>query len=274
MTPQVRHLPRIGRAGLGNELFPLMRAIEASQGPSDVFVRPSWFKLRIGPYIRRERDRREYWRIMRGPRAGDLVVGLLSRTPLRKRMRIQVHSGMGAFFDDFDFAGRWHRDQLIRLAKYEYPIRFTDCYIAFHVRLGDFARPAPGLSAESSNNVSTPLDWYVHAAKLLRAAAPGWRIVVCSDGSDEELRALLGIDGVERNGPVDALGDILILAGASLIVGSRSTFSAWGAFLGEVPLIVAPGGNAYQPHSQVHEMAIGAALPTEIHSTLDGETRN
>jgi hypothetical protein len=80
-------------------------------------------------------------------------------------------------------------------------------------------------------------------------------VVVCSDGTDDELQPLLALPGVVRSRSANALDDLRVLSRASLIVGSRSTFSAWGAFLGDVPLYVARGANHYlQGNPRVFEI--------------------
>jgi hypothetical protein len=71
----------------------------------------------------------------------------------------------------------------------------------------------------------------------LRSCAPSLPVVVFSDGSDSELRPILGMPGVARARPMSAMDDIWGLASASVLVASSSTFSAWGAFLGNAPVI-------------------------------------
>ena len=58
-----------------------------------------------------------------------------------------------------------------------------------------------------------------------------------SDGSDEELEELLQLPKVSRLFTGSALGDILALSKCNAIIGSDSTFSGWGAFLGQVPVV-------------------------------------
>jgi len=103
------------------------------------------------------------------------------------------------------------------------------------------------------NNVSTPVEWFATILKAITERFPDISVYVASDGSDEELAPILGQPGVLRTSATNALDEMLWLAQANGIIGSRSTFTAWGAFLGEAPLIVAPGGNAYNPHASVWE---------------------
>jgi hypothetical protein len=93
-------------------------------------------------------------------------------------------------------------------------------------------------------NMTTPISWFVGAIKCLQGE--GWqRIVVCSDGTDDELKPLSSIPGVVINRDSNALEDLMTLAHARLVIGSGSTFSAWGAFLAGSPLYVASGFNHF-----------------------------
>jgi hypothetical protein len=58
-----------------------------------------------------------------------------------------------------------------------------------------------------------------------------------SDGTDDELRELTAIDNVEKKFFGNAIGDIIALSKTRMIIGSPSTFSGWGAYLGQVPII-------------------------------------
>ena len=60
-----------------------------------------------------------------------------------------------------------------------------------------------------------------------------------SDGSDVELAPLLTMPGVVRSYYGNALADIVAISKCRLLIGSDSTFSGWGAFLGNVPCVFA-----------------------------------
>jgi hypothetical protein len=171
------------------------------------------------------------------------------------KANVLVVRGMGGFFDPltavrplisqtlFDKA----RPNVLTAPEHEH-------YVAMHVRLGDYARPGPSGTAPT-RNLRTPLEWFVSAATRIASEATLGPIVVCSDGTDDELRPLVGLPRVTRSRSTNALDDLHVLSQASLIVGSSSTFSAWGAVLGDVPLHVAPGANHYlQGNPRVFEV--------------------
>lgn len=255
-------VPRMGRAGLGNELFPALRAAEIAADLDGTLVAPRWFQLRVGPTLRGERDKRQYWRLFRPP----TVEQRLLRQRAEWRLRSGHHtdqeivevSGRNEYYRPFTRSGGWHREVLVRWARDGVlgPKRHGP-YVSVHVRLGDFRRAEAGARSIDSNNTSTPLPWYVEAVRALRAAGIDLPVVVSSDGEDAELESLLDMPGVARSGARNALDEIVLLSHASGLLGSRSTFTSWGAFLGSVPTIVAVGGDAYHPHDLVWEARAG-----------------
>lgn len=171
--------------------------------------------------------------------------------------RVTFESGMDGYYSRFALPGTWHRSFLESMSR---PGSLSaghpnQPFVGFHVRLGDFARANDGVVASTANNTSTPISWYVSCAQMIRELLPGVPVIVASDGSDLELEALLAIPDVCRSRTKNALDEMLLLSQSTALVGSRSTFTSWAAFLGEVPLLVAPGGNAYTPHGDVTEVA-------------------
>lgn len=255
------------RTGLGNMLFPWARALAISDATGATLLPARWRKLRLGPWLRREPDKRQYQKLFRRPSASGVVArsGALLRATLwdeqgqrirgGSRTNVLVVKGMDDFFDPLVAVRLLIRQTLFDKAR---PGVLTqpehERYVAMHVRLGDFARPRPPATAPS-RNLSTPLEWFEAAATRIASVGTLGSIVVCSDGTDDELRPLLALPGVSRSTSTNALNDLRVLSRASLIVGSSSTFSAWGAFLGDVPLYVAPGANHYlQGNPRVFEV--------------------
>ncbi len=254
-------LPRLGRAGLGNELFPALRAAEVAEETGGTLLPPRWFQLRVGPTLRGERDKRQYWRLFRPPTLEQRLLRRRAEVAQRRGgpadpSRVRVVTGMRDHYAPFSRPGEWHRATLLGWARPGVvgPAR-RDPYLGVHVRLGDFRRSDEGTSAVTANNTSTPVGWYVATLGALRSAGVDLPVLVSSDGEDAELEELLRMPGVERSGARNALDEIVLLSRSEGILGSRSTFTSWGAFLGSVPLLVAPGGNAYRPHEHVWEAA-------------------
>lgn len=100
---------------------------------------------------------------------------------------------------------------------------FTDC-VAVHVRLGDYPE-----------HVRIPISWYKERVQEMAQAHPAYRFCLFSDGSDEELAELMRMDNVRRVFFGNAIADIIAISRCCYLIGSDSTFSGWGAFLGQVP---------------------------------------
>ncbi len=112
------------------------------------------------------------------------------------------------------------------------------------MRRGDFTAPsASGHElASGKHNYRIPLSWYVEALRALRAGpARNVRVLVFSDGEEHELREVLAEPETRLVRAGSAISQMLTMAEASVLVASGSTFSMWGAYLGQVPSVWYPG---------------------------------
>src|SRR5688572_26703309 len=115
--------------------------------------------------------------------------------------------------------------------------------IGICVRLGnDFGAPVL-VDGRITGLRKTPTPWFVTVLKALRASV-GFdaRAYVVSDGTPQQLSELLAQPNVEFVRPGTAIGDLLLLSRAQVLLASgASTFAAWGAFLGQMPSATHPG---------------------------------
>src|SRR5262249_47824902 len=107
-------LARIGRAGLGNGLLPWARAELFARDSGAKMLAPRWWSLRIGPYLRREPDKRRYARffysdrhvsgfsrvssLVRGRRVSEAKVDQICDRASRSRPCVVEFRGLGEFF--------------------------------------------------------------------------------------------------------------------------------------------------------------------------------
>ncbi len=87
------------------------------------------------------------------------------------------------------------------------------------------------------------IEWYAESLALIRKIA-GFSVpaFLVSDGRPRVLAPLLTMGSVTLVTTGSAIGDILLLARARVLIGSGgSTFSAWAAFLGQMPTVTPPG---------------------------------
>jgi hypothetical protein len=222
---------------------------------------PRWRYLRLGPYLRREADKRSYHRLFR---TGVYVNGIRRAWILRSAKRYSsdqetqaLAGGAGSklvvFENDVRDNGRFftsilgrHQEvkaELSRIARPEHIPAQNDerPFIGIHVRMGDFTPVSDASVLKVAGNFQLPVEWYKDILLSLREKA-GCELSarVFSDGDAGSLRTLLEIPGVSLQKPVSALHDIFALSKSSALISSSSGFSMWGAYLSQVPRICFP----------------------------------
>ena len=237
--PGVYTLPffRIGGNGLANCLFVYAKAIIAAHHYEARIIKPTWFNLSLGTYLRQEKDKRHYSNLItsQGEVKGLKRLFLLlfkhktscEETFAHNQCDILVVEGIYDFFKPL----LKHQSLVSNYIKTHINpslladvnrFNFNGC-VAIHVRLGDFPMER-----------RVPIKWYIEKIKKLNNYN---KFLLFSDGSDEELKELLNIQGVQRVYFGGAIQDIIAISQCSYIIGSDSSFSAWGAYLGQVPCI-------------------------------------
>ena len=291
-------LPLVGRAGLGNMLFPWARAELFARHTGAQVLEPLWVSFRIGPYLRREPDKRRYFGFFRAAahhKRG--LSGLLVRAcgtrfseadaqihALRARNSswpiVVEFSGLGTYFEPLLAEHAYIRDRLWSMTNA--PMQGDagsggEPYFAMHVRRGDITRQ--GYTPEQLPSVSqfTPISWFVSMARALRDA-PSLRampIVVFTDGSEDEVADLLALQNVRLQQRQSALSDLWTLSRAQLLFASGySTFSMWASYLGGMPTVYAPGKIQQRVQTGLAEpmeieLAGGASIPAAVFRRLE-----
>lgn len=249
---------RVAGAGIGNSLIAYFHAWNHARETGAALIQPAWISMKLGPLLRGERSKRFYIGLFRP--AFDEVSGWRKLAALRHALRggwkpVPIGAPATAktngaitlvYCRDYTFEPLkpWReaiRARLLDITVPPLPLENgfgNGSYIAAHVRLGDFAVAKPGeVQSGATANLRIPLDWYEGVLRRLRSEFPEYPIHVFSDGKEEELAQILGIEGVSIRREDDDIGDLMALAGARLLVGSQSTYSRWAAFLGNMPSI-------------------------------------
>jgi len=250
---------RLSGYGLGNCFYTYFHAAALADRYHARLIAPPWFSLKIGPLLRGESSKRLYWRMFK-PYSGDIhgvekLVTLL-RT-YRKRVVLKVGEPSepvivkGALnlvvSSRFTFVGLHPYRGAIReriLGTINDPVpenhRWgSGGYLAVHIRLGDFFEVTDHAlvnTAHPSPNFRIPMSWYIDLVSALRKRHRDKRIFVFSDGEEKLLKPVLD-QGAELYRSGSDITDLLAMAGASMLVGSNSTYSRWAAFLGNMPSI-------------------------------------
>ncbi len=251
-----------GRFGLGHGLLAWARSVVWAQQNNAQLIAPNWLQLRIGPYLRRERDKRFYYKLFQ---SGQQVGGLRRAFILAKAKRINISNftssklQSGTTIVEFynalgdNEAKHFHeilghaktvRTALLDMTKLQYrPEVQRDPHIAVHIRGGDFG---VAVSIEQlqkgGHNLRLPVGWYRDAIVVLRdTVGQNLPVVVFSDCGDTEIAEVLNLANVKRSTYKESITDMLAMSQATVLVSSGSGFSRWGSYLGQVPRICYPG---------------------------------
>lgn len=244
---------RFGGPGLGNLLFIWARSIIFANENHFQIISPTWPSLKIGPWIRNEKDKRFY---------GDLFKSINSDVRGIKKQALLLF-GKKTSLDDIKFASESsvilydtfemnfnglveYRDMLVSTIidhlknKNSFAKDFVaDDAVNVHVRLGDFISNEKELNS-GANNTKIPIDWYVETIEKIRKLVGNVHINVFSDGTDEEIEKLLELDNVERVNFGNSISDIIALSKSPLMISSGSSFSMWARFIGLSSCIAYP----------------------------------
>lgn len=253
-------------AGLGNLLFMWSRAIVATEQHGCEIIWPTWPSIKVGPWIRRERDKRFYGDLFKCKTYKNHGIKKYCLLLFKKKIHCRNYENIDwdslpeecvLICDGFNlrpgelqmnFDGlREYRELICRhiyqnlRKKSDKALSFSaDQSINIHVRLGDFASNSKAL-AEGKNNTRIDIGWYANTLTKIREAA-GWCVPanVFSDGTDNELAELTDMPNVKRVFFGNSISDIIALSKAPLVIASGSSFSLWGRFLGECSSISYP----------------------------------
>lgn len=254
---------RIGGAGLGNLLFIYARALVYAKQHRLTLIAPTWATLKLGPFLRNEKDKRLYLNIFRpagikGLKKMGLLLSLKkyredSFLPGQEQSgnSLLVVEGLRNYFEDFKHESTYIREALLRICKANTLKQYSTYKpktIAVHIRLGDY-------SAENR----MAMAWYIEKIKQVRLLGYNYNAVIFSDGKDAELEAILALPNTSREKSANALIDLLKMSKAEILIGSNSTFSAWAAFLGRNHFIRPENfypGNIYTASDNAYEGAL------------------
>ena len=226
-------------AGLANCLFVYARALLLAEQYGLPLINPAWVQFNLGPYLRNEKDKRHYNGLFKpfGVSGWAKYWLLLTRKkyvettiPTHFKTGILQVQGLVNYFGDLHFKSDKVRNHLLSIVNPQAVIQYNQLtydFIGVHIRLGDYA-------ADSR----TDLDWYIEKMTLIREQYdPELPFLIFSDGSPEQLKPVLDFPTATMAFFGSAIADILLLSKARLILASDSTFSAWAAYLGQVPIV-------------------------------------
>lgn len=266
MPGRVYAFPDVGRAGLGNLLFPWARAEAFRKRHGVPMLAPQWVQPRLGTFLRRETDKRIYVRMFRN----DAYIAGLRKYLILARATVIDWYDAEAFMASSEAANS-SRPFVVRFWRYEDWFKGvdherehvcrrlwtitaprikhvlaqtpTDFEIAVHVRRGDKPTLAYGQSYPTdSPNYAVADEWFIEAIEQARAVlGKEARVKVFSDARPGQIAKILAHPGVSLAPPNPALVDIYMMARCKVLIPtSGSSFSAWSQFIGGMPAIWYP----------------------------------
>lgn len=254
------------KAGLGNQLFPLMRARlfqRLNRMPAAV-IGAGQFK--IGPYLRGEKIKRSYsgyfnfeqslfqeWRIRKKLKKEKAFV---QENPVIKKLdpagensnNIYLFNQIPAWTEYFVGLQEFRPlvkelfDEMLNPHIREKANNAASASIGAHIRMGDFRKLQSHEDFSRVGSVRTPLHYFVETVNKVReingAAIP---VSIFSDGKYKELKPILELKNTSLVEGNPDIVDMMLLSKSKLILTSAgSTFGYWAGFLSDAPIILHP----------------------------------
>ena len=255
---------KLPRAGLGNQLFPLMKAyVFAYLNESTVMV-TNFRQIRIGAYIRGEKSKRQYngyfnfqknflmeldnWRritfsnaiVIHEPR-----LERLSSSDLNKSYLFDSVPNWSNYFEQLKGHRHLVKNLLFTLLRNEVKVELENLkapIIGVHIRMGDFRKLKENEIFSEVGAVRTPLDYFISIIRSIRLiSGHPLQVSVFTDGFRHELSSIFELDNIVLIEGNRDIVDLLLLSKSKIIITSAgSTFSYWAGFLSDVPIIMHP----------------------------------
>lgn len=257
---------KLPRAGLGNQLFPLMKAYTFAYLNHLPVVVVNYHQVKVGPWLRGEKNKRNYNRFFVFQK--NIVAEQLEKWKIRKYVRskqytepeIKMIGDKEALSEYFVFSAIPHyakrfdglkenRELVISLLsdiiapsiKKKVDQLIIPC-IGVHIRMGDFRKLRQGEEFGKVGAVRTPEDYFINIINSIRKLhGSDLPVSVFTDGSKSELSKLFKLRNINLVEGNNALVDLLLLSRSKIIITSASsTFSYWAAFISEATIISHP----------------------------------
>ena len=250
----VRNLVTVNvpRTGLGHALFGYARAYSYYAEGCAEFVHPIWFRVRVGPYLRREIDKRNYHRVIRRPQGWGLSSWHLLR---RWSMRLCNEDSFepdasGQFLVVRNDPGKHdfsriapYRDSFARALQSisRIPVEIgqlpTPSIGVFH-RAGDMSLKRPATTDERRLRTHgygyIPVGYAADALEHVRKIA-GWKVpaVLSTDASRAEVEPIMRQGDVSLARHDSALANMLEMSRHAVLIVGTTNYSRWSWFLGD-----------------------------------------
>lgn len=257
---------KLPKAGLGNQLFPLMRAHTFAHLNQLPVIITNYRQFKPGPWIRGERSKRNYNGFFTFQR--NIIAGILHSWKLKKYKRDTMIKepeirhfrkediiGQSFYFSAIPyytnyFDGLIENRQLVieLLWRLITPTvkqkikKLTPPCIGVHIRMGDFRKLKQGEKFGAAGTVRTPEKYFIEIIQSIRKIhGSDLSVSIFTDGSKSEFGELFKLNNIHLIEGNNDLADLMLLSNSKIIVTSAgSTFSYWAGFISDALIIMHP----------------------------------
>lgn len=256
---------RLPKAGLGNQLFPLMRAYTFAHLNNLPVIVTNYHQLKMGPWLRREKNKRKYngfftfektwisaqldnWGIKKYRKGQKKEPELRMVEDKETLVESYLFSAIPHYAHRFDGL-KENRQLVIQLlwnlitpAIKKKLRELSAPFIGVHIRMGDFRHLSNGEEFGKVGTVRTPEEYFIEMINEIRKLqGTELPVSVFTDGDKKELNTLFQLPGVRIVRGNNDLVDLLLLSKSRIIITSAgSTFSYWAAFISDAVVITHP----------------------------------
>lgn len=234
---------RYSGSGLCNSLFVFSRALVLSRKYGLRLINPTWLNFDPVQWRLWSKDKRTYHNLFKRIGLSGLrkSLYLLSHSVIKEENYLADPNGFSekeGYVEIFlmkGFAPILEEVELVResLLKTVYAknLESVKAYdftktIAVHIRYGDYT--------------TERLDgrWYKSLILQIHEKSPEYSFLVFSDGKDEELKDICELPFVKRHYFGSSISDLFAISSCCALIGSHSTFTDWGGYLGQIPSLL------------------------------------
>jgi len=240
------------RGGLGHSLESYSRAFVYYASGVAEFIHPNWFKVRIGPYLRGEKDKRNYWYMIKTPKKWGLhpinnwrrfthrVVIENKFNPNDNGQFLIVKDEGPHSFPHIQPYKQQFMEALVSISRYKINSKLKSPTIGIFHRSGDFLKywqPKYGSNEYKRRTHGygyIPPEYAAEALIKCRKIA-GWDVpaVLSTDAYDKEIECILSLGNVTLSRSDSALANMLEMRHHDVLIVGTSSYGHWSFFLGD-----------------------------------------
>lgn len=243
--PSIKTFPFIRYAGSGlcNSLFVYCRALLLSRDYNLQLINPTWLNFDPVQWKIGAKDKRTYKGIFKpiGITGLKKIFILMTHNKIKEEeylkncnmvdnkryVKVFYMKGFEPLMKDVSFVNESLKASIKK--RWLETVDNFDFYhkIAVHIRFGDYAE-----------NKRQGIEWYCRIVQQIHNKMPDYTFLLFTDAKDNEINSITALPYVKKIYFGSSISDLFAISSCCALVGSHSTFSDWGGFLGQIPSIL------------------------------------